>query len=362
MTGDPSLPDTLLEIRGLVTLLGGRRGFLQKARPPVRAVNGVDLSIRRGETFGVVGESGCGKTTLGRTILGVQRETEGEIVLNGRPVSRLSRVEARRVRRDVQYVHQDAAASLDPWWRIDRSLWEPLVVHAATEGAEARMTEILAAVGLDASLLRRYPHELSGGQIRRVALARILLLLPQLVILDEPTSGLDVSVQAGVLGLLLDLKKRLNLTYIFISHDLSVVRLICDRVAIMYLGKVVEQAPTDRLFSAPSHPYTRALIAAAPNLARRRLPDEDAVKGDIPDAADVPSGCAFRERCRFATERCGRDVPRPAAVGFEHWVSCHNWDALPAVNPEYPAQAEIGLGGSANHPIITDSTDKREQT
>jgi oligopeptide/dipeptide ABC transporter ATP-binding protein len=313
-----------------VTLLGGRSGFLQKRRPPVRAVNGVDLSIRRGETFGVVGESGCGKTTLGRTILGVQREAAGEIVLNGRQVSGLSSGDARRARRDIQYVHQDAAASLDPWWRIDRTLWEPLVVHGATAGAETRMTEVLTAVGLDASLLRRYPHELSGGQIRRVALARILLLLPQLVILDEPTSGLDVSVQAGVLRLLLDLKQRLNLTYIFISHDLSVVRIMCDRVAIMYLGKVVEEAPPEQLFGAPSHPYTRVLLAAAPNLSRRQLPDADAVRGDVPNAADVPSGCAFRARCRFATERCSRDVPERVLVAPGHAVSCHNWASLPA--------------------------------
>jgi oligopeptide/dipeptide ABC transporter ATP-binding protein len=314
----------------LVTLLGGTRGLFRPSRPPVRAVNGVDLSIRRGEVFGVVGESGCGKTTLGRTILGVQRETAGEIVLNGRMVSGLPKVEARRVRRDVQYVHQDAAASLDPWWRIDRTLWEPLLVHGATAGAEERMAEILAAVGLDASLLRRYPHELSGGQIRRVAMARILLLLPQLVILDEPTSGLDVSVQAGVLRLLLDLKRRLNLTYVFISHDLSVVRLMCDRIAIMYLGKVVEEAPPERLFGAPSHPYTHALLEAAPNLRRRRLPEEDVVKGDVPNPVDVPSGCAFRLRCRFATERCARDVPEPEAVAPGHWVSCHNWAARPA--------------------------------
>jgi oligopeptide/dipeptide ABC transporter ATP-binding protein len=328
MTGVAASHDTLLEVRGIVTLLGGRRGFLQPTRPPVRAVNGVDLSIRRGEAFGVVGESGCGKTTLGRTILGLQRETAGEIVLNGRVVSGLSRHAARRVRREIQYVHQDAAASLDPWWRIDRSLLEPLVVHGAADGAEARMTEILAAVGLDRSLLRRYPHELSGGQIRRVALARILLLLPQLLILDEPTAGLDVSVQAGVLRLLLDLKQRLNLTYIFISHDLSVVRMMCDRVAVMYLGKVVEEAPPEQLFEAPSHPYTRILNAAAPNLVRRQLPDAEAVIGDVPSATDLPSGCAFCARCRFATARCGREVPERRSVAPGHWVSCHNWESL----------------------------------
>lgn len=315
----------ILELRGLRTRLGGKRGFLRPNVPPVWAVDGVDLTIRRGEIFGVVGESGCGKTTLGRTILGVLRESAGEIRLKGRTVSGLAPRQARQVREEIQYVYQDAGASLDPWWSIGRSLKEPLTVRGAPADAEELISDMLVSVGLDPNFKKRYPHELSGGQLRRIALARILVLSPDIVILDEPTSGLDVSVQAAVLKLLRDLRQRLSLTYIFISHDLSVVRLMCDRVAIMYLGKLVEVAEAARLFDTPAHPYTRALFAAAPSLTPGTLDAGGTIGGELPDPAAKPSGCAFRTRCRYGDDICASEEPIPSAVQPGHTVRCHHW-------------------------------------
>jgi len=241
-----SEPPAILELRDLRVSLGGRRHWLRRAVLPVPAVGGVSFSVREGEILGLVGESGCGKTTLGRTVLGLQRETSGEIHLDGRLVSSAQPKRARVERNDIHYVHQDAAAALDPWWSIGRTLEEGLIIHGGRTAGErqARVREMLAAVGLDESVLPRYPHELSGGQLRRVTLARILVLQPRFIIFDEPTSGLDMSVQAMVLNLLLELRGRLGLTYLFISHDLSVVERFCDRVAIMYLGRIVELAPT----------------------------------------------------------------------------------------------------------------------
>jgi ABC-type glutathione transport system ATPase component len=261
----------ILELRNMSVRLGGSKGWLRRTVPPVQAVNNVSLSLWRGEVLGLVGESGSGKTTLGRTMLGLQRETSGEIMLDGSCVSGLASPQARRVRRAIQYVHQDAAAALDPWWSIGRTLQEGLAIHGVRSAAERRqrVAAMLSAVGLDEVAARRYPHEFSGGQLRRIALARILLLEPRVLILDEPTSGLDMSVQATVLNLLTELRRRLSLTYLFISHDLSVVERIADRVAIMYRGQIVETGATHDIFARPTHPYTQTLLAAAPRLNRR---------------------------------------------------------------------------------------------
>jgi ABC-type glutathione transport system ATPase component len=260
----------LLEVRDLSVLLGGSKTWFGKPVPPTTAVNGVGLTIHAGEVLGLVGESGSGKTTLGRTIFGLQRETSGDILLNGRSVARLSPQQARKARPDIQYVHQDAAAALDPWWSIGATLREGLLIHGvrcASERAE-RVDAMLVSVGLEPDAGRRYPHEFSGGQLRRIALARILLLRPRLLILDEPTSGLDMSVQATVLNLLLDMRRKFNLTYLFISHDLSVVERLSDRVAIMLRGEIVECAPTAEVFVRPKADYTRTLLNAAPRLDR----------------------------------------------------------------------------------------------
>ena len=320
----------LLEARGLATVLGHTRPLIGRHSAGVRAVDGVDLQVESGEILGLVGESGCGKSTLARTLLGVQRESAGDIILEGRTVGGLAPIEARRTRSEIQYVHQDPGAALDPWWSIGRSLEEGLKIRGNRSAADrqARVRRALEQVGLDPATTGRYPHELSGGQLRRVGIARILVLEPRLVILDEPTAGLDLSVQATVLRLLRDLQKRLGLTYLFISHDLSVVRRLCDRVAIMYLGRIVEIAPTEAVFRAPRHPYTRALLAASPRLDSERVQNAP-VLGEPPKPGAVPAGCAFHPRCPAAEPQCAlsRPEPEPAAAG--HLVSCLRWRDLP---------------------------------
>jgi oligopeptide/dipeptide ABC transporter ATP-binding protein len=315
----------LLSVRDISVLLGGRKGFLRKTVPPVRAVTGVSLDLREGEILSLVGESGCGKTTLGRTIVGLQRESAGEILLDGQSVGAPSVEAARRARKAIQYVHQDAGAALDPWWSIGRTLAEGLLIHGMRSAGERRdrVAEMLSAVGLDPSWGRRYPHEFSGGQLRRVALARILLLKPRVLVLDEPTSGLDMSVQATVLNLLLELRERFSLTYLFISHDLSVVERLSDRVAIMYLGRIVETASARALFTQPTHPYTRILLAAAPRLNGRRAADKVVVRGDPPSAAVVHAGCAFADRCPLVEDVCRSEAPRLSDIAPAHHVACH---------------------------------------
>lgn len=290
----------------------------------LKALDDVSLSVRKGEILGIVGESGCGKSTLGKTIMGIHPATDGRVIFEGNDITNLRPDKSRALRRRLQYSYQDPGASLDPRWKIRRSLHEPLVIHTelSVDAREKRVRAIMRSVGLPETHLDLYPHEISGGQQRRVGLARILTLQPTLVILDEPTSGLDVSVQATVLNLFLDLKKEFGLTYMFISHDLSVVRMICDRVAVMYLGKIVEMGAIESIFSAPKHPYTQSLLAAIPQIGGRKVTDNFWLEGEPPDPTNLPSGCRFRTRCPLAEPRCAQSEPPLVEKHPHHADAC----------------------------------------
>jgi oligopeptide/dipeptide ABC transporter ATP-binding protein len=317
----PAAP--LLELVDLVRHFSVRNAFGRRTGW-IRAVDGVSLAVWPGETVGLVGESGCGKSTLGKTVMGIHAPTAGDIRFAGREIGRLPPRERRAIARDLQYVYQDPGASLDPRWKIVHSLHEPLKIHTRLSRAEreAQVRAILAAVGLPDAHLDLYPHELSGGQQRRVGLARILTLRPRMVILDEPTSGLDVSVQASVLKLFRSLQETFALTYVFISHDLAVVRAMCARIAVMYLGKLVEVGDTTAVFEAPRHPYTRSLLAAVPRIGGRRVTLDFALEGEPPNPRDVPSGCRFRTRCPLAQDRCAVEEPPLRQVDGRR-VACH---------------------------------------
>ena len=309
--------DTLVRHFPVRNLLGLRTGA-------VRALDGVSFEVRAGETLGVVGEFRCGKSTLGKALVGIHPPQGGRIVFEGRDITGQSGAERRAVARRLQYCYQDPGNSLDPRWTIRRSLAEPLIVHTelGAREREARIREIMQQVGLPPTHLDLYPHELSGGQQRRVGLARILTLHPRLVVLDEPTSGLDVSVQASVLKLLRELQRVFALTYLFISHDLAVVRLMCDRVAVMYSGRIVELAPAETLFAAAKHPYTQSLLSAIPTIGGRRVTDTFALEGEPPDPARPPSGCRFRTRCPRQEPVCGGTDPVLRPLGEGQSAAC----------------------------------------
>jgi len=315
----------LLEVRGLQKHFPIRRGVFSRVSGWLRAVDGVDLTIREGETLGLVGESGSGKTTTGRCILRLIEPTAGSVRFQGVDLLSLSSSGMRKMRRELQVIFQDPYGSLNPRMKVGSIVGEPLAIHRIARGSEReeRVAELLRRVGLDPSMMRRYPHEFSGGQRQRIGIARALALKPKLIICDEPVSALDVSIQAQVVNLLMDLQEEFSLTYLFIAHDLSIVEHISDRVAVMYLGKIVEMADAETLYREPKHPYTQALLSAIP------VPDPEArarrilLKGDLPSPASPPPGCSFHTRCPVAIDICSRVEPPLLAVGGGHLASCH---------------------------------------
>jgi oligopeptide/dipeptide ABC transporter ATP-binding protein len=323
----------LLQIEGLVKLFAARRSLFGQPTATVKAVDGVDLTLEAGTTLALVGESGCGKSTVGRLILRLIDPTAGRIRFHGRDVLAFNQRELRAFRRDAQIVFQDPYASLNPRMTVADILAEPLALHAIVEPAcrESRVAELLRLVGLDARFARRYPHEFSGGQRQRVAIARALAVEPKLIVCDEPISALDVSIRSQILNLLADLQRRFALTYIFISHDLSVVKHIANRVAVMYLGRIVETATVDELFANPRHPYTRALLSAIPRPEPRPLRQRQLLQGDVPSPIDPPSGCHLHPRCGYAIDRCRIEQPPLMDTNDGHATACHRWRELPAV-------------------------------
>ncbi len=322
VSGEP-----LLQVEDLVMEFPvGKGGLFRRAQETVHAVAGVSFDIKAGETLGLVGESGCGKTTTGRAVLQLHRPTSGSVKFEGRELTGLSANEMRPIRRDMQIVFQDPYASLNPRWTINDILTEPFEIHGVKNiDTRKRVGELLELVGLKPEHRNRYGHEFSGGQRQRIGVARALALNPKLIVLDEPVSALDVSVQAGVVNLLEDLQEELGLAYCFIAHDLSVVRHISDRVAVMYLGKIVEIGPRDEVYNNPRHPYTMALLSAAPEAD----PNEDGMReriiltGDVPSPIHPPSGCRFRTRCWKAQEKCAVEEPPLVDMGGGRLAACH---------------------------------------
>jgi len=298
----------------------------ERKKEYVKAVEDVSFAIQQGETVGLVGESGCGKTTVGRTILRLITPTAGQVFFKGRNLFILKREELRRTRRKIGVVFQDPYSSLDPRMNVRDIVGEPLKTHTNLKGLrlQERVIELLAQVGLKEDSLYRYPHEFSGGLRQRIVMARALALDPDFIVLDEPTSALDVSVQAQVLNLIIRLQKKLNLTYLFISHDLIVVRYIANRIMVMYLGRIVEIGPADEIFNHPLHPYTKALVSAVPIPDVHQQRKEILLEGSVPSPIDVPSGCSFHTRCPGAKkEICKRELPILKKVGKGHYVACH---------------------------------------
>ncbi|MCI8304133.1 MAG: dipeptide ABC transporter ATP-binding protein [Lawsonibacter sp.] len=316
--------EVLMDIRGVKKWFPVKRGLFGRDRRFVKAVDDINLTIRKGDTLGLVGESGCGKSTLARSILRLIEPTEGEVIFRGEDLVRMSPGQLRSVRRDIQIIFQDPYASLNPRMKVRDILAEPFLIHGLCDRQTARKkaSELVDMVGLNQDSLGKYPHEFSGGQRQRICIARALAVEPKLVVCDECVSALDVSIQAQIINLLMELQRKLDLTLIFISHDLRVVRHISSHVAVLYLGKIVEYAPKTELFSAPKHPYTQALLSAMPiadpDADRRRI----RLEGDLPSPIDQPSGCSFHTRCPMAQESCAADGPALLEISPGHLCRC----------------------------------------
>jgi oligopeptide transport system ATP-binding protein len=320
------MSETLYEVKKLKKYFPIKMGLLQREIGQVKAVDDVSFSIRRGETMGLVGESGCGKTTLGRCLMLLVPPTSGELIYKNNDISKSKGQDLKRMRREMAMIFQDPYSSLNPRMTIGEIVGEPLEIHGIAKGRkkDEKVRELLETVGLSSYHIYRYPHEFSGGQKQRIGIARALAINPQLIVADEPVAALDVSVRAMILNLLQDLQKQLNLTYFFISHDLSIVKHICDRVMIMYLGEIVEYADTEELYANPVHPYTKALISAIPipdpTVKRERI----ILSGDVPTPINLPKGCRFQSRCPYSKEECINENPELVEISKGHFVACNS--------------------------------------
>lgn len=318
---------TLLEVKDLKKYFPIKKGTLFSRKVEyVKAVEDISFTLEEGETLGLVGESGCGKSTTGRCIMNLIKPTDGEVIFNGRDISKLTSTEMRKVRKDMQFIFQDPYASLNPRLTVGETIMEPMNNYniGTKKEKEARVNELLDTVGLSPYHAVRYPHEFSGGQRQRVGIARALASNPKLVVADEPVSALDVSIQAQTINLLMDLQEEYNLTMVFIAHDLSVVKHISDRVAVMYLGSIVEISDYKDLYDNPTHPYTEALLSAIPKVGSRSNKDRVILKGDIPSPTNPPKGCKFNTRCPYTTDICFVEKPELKSINAEHFVACHH--------------------------------------
>jgi oligopeptide transport system ATP-binding protein len=352
--GNGSCASPLLEVRHVKKYFPIRAGVLQREVAHVHAVDDVSFAVKQGETLGLVGESGCGKSTLGRTIVRLLQPTAGEIIFDGTPIQKLGTRRLRPLRREMQMVFQDPYASLNPRKRVGTIISDPMKIHDLGSRSEQkrRVNEILETVGLSPEHYNRFPHEFSGGQRQRIGIARSLALRPKLIVADEPVSALDVSIQSQMLNLLDDLQNEFNLTYIFIAHDLGVVRHVSDRIVVMYLGKIVELSPGDELYSRPIMPYTEALLSAVPipdpDLAEKR--ERIVLEGDVPSPINPPSGCRFHPRCRYATEVCTQIEPPLVDYGNGHLAACHH-----PLNVDQATLQQVGVA-EQHTPAAADET------